>query len=210
MKEPKWLLCDDDFYDCDWFINFLPDVGVFCSSYAKVFAEGVRFYDFEYMDCPHCGYYGRNYIMKKGYKCKKCHKKYSITTGTYIQDSKLPMEYWYRLCYLLGDLKVPLNSRALARDLCISQKSCYLNLLKVKEALRYDFKGINFSIPLEMDSYKLIGMLLTINPKIKEERIKTELRKNSELNKLLKELPDSNLGPNNKPYEFSKKTINHE
>ncbi len=205
MKEPKWLWDDESYYDVDWLMEQLPDVGVFCSGYAKFFAEAIRFYNFEDMDCPHCGSYGRNYIMKKGYKCKKCRKKYSIRTKTYLHDSKLPMAYWFRLCYLLADLKVPLNSMALSRDLCITQKACYYNLLKVKKALGYDFKGIKFSIPLKTDSYTLMEMLLTINPKTEEQKIEIELRKNIELDKLLEELPDPNIGPYNKPYEFSKK-----
>ena len=161
-KQPKWLWDDDSYCDNNWMMEFLPEVGVYCPMYATINAEYSRFLEFEDMDCPHCGYYGRNYIMKKNFKCKKCRKKYSLTTGTYIQDSKLPMEYWFRLCYLLADLKVPLNSRALARDLCISQKSCYYNLLKVKKALGYNFKGINFSIPLKIHSWKLMEKLLTL------------------------------------------------
>lgn len=162
MNGKIWLLSDDDFYDRDWLMEFLPEVGVFCSGYSKSMFEVIRFEESPHTDCPKCGNLSDNYDLGKQWKCKKCHHKYSIISGTYLQNTKIDFCYWFRMAYLLGGLKVPINSCWISRDLKLTQKTVYYMLTTIKRALQIDVNGINFKLPYSVDDYKIIDSLLKL------------------------------------------------
>lgn len=68
------------------------------------------------------------------YKCgnRKCHKKYSVTVGTFIHQSHLPLNYWLITIYLFCS-KNGVTSHQLSRDLGITQKSSWIMLKKIRK-----------------------------------------------------------------------------
>ena len=127
-------------------------------------AEIIRFEELDKADCPYCGNLDFHYMIEKNNrrKCKNCGKKFSFKARTYLSGSKLSMVYWFRLCYLIGDLKFPINSKILCIGLGITQKTCYKMLIRIKEALEYNCNGIRFKIPKNINSFIIMSELLKI------------------------------------------------
>lgn len=79
--------------------------------------------------CPHCAS-DRVYRLKDGknFKCgnkKTCDKKFTVTTGTIYENTKLPLPTWFAAVWLLTAHKKGISSCQLARDLNITQKSAW-------------------------------------------------------------------------------------
>lgn len=90
--------------------------------------------------CPFCGsthvYTTKSRSTKPSkkdipeYRCadKKCAKKFSATTGTIFQSSKIPLRTWFAAIYLLTTSKKGISSVQLGTQLGITQKTAwYLN-----------------------------------------------------------------------------------
>lgn len=86
--------------------------------------------------CPHCGN-EKVYITNRGYKCadKDCHKKFSVTTGTIFENTKISLRYWFAAIYLGTAHKKGISSLQLSRDLGITQKTAWFLLHRVREML---------------------------------------------------------------------------
>jgi transposase-like protein len=92
--------------------------------------------------CPKCPYCGSNKYSKlkcgKRYKCynKKCYKTYSVTVGTVFESSRIPMNIWFAALYLISAHKKGISSYQLGRDLCVTQKTAWFMLHRLREAMR--------------------------------------------------------------------------
>jgi len=86
--------------------------------------------------CPHCGNVGA-YVTNRGFKCKakECHKKFTVTTGTVFENSKISLRYWFAAIYLATAHKKGISSLQLSRDLNITQKTAWFLLHRVREML---------------------------------------------------------------------------
>ncbi|MBD1364461.1 IS1595 family transposase [Mucilaginibacter sp. ZT4R22] len=86
--------------------------------------------------CPHCGNVGA-YTTNRGYKCKakECHKKFTVTTGTIFENTKISLRYWFAAIYLGTAHKKGISSLQLSRDLNITQKTAWFLLHRVREML---------------------------------------------------------------------------
>jgi transposase-like protein len=84
--------------------------------------------------CPHCGC-EKIYTTKRGYTCaeKTCAKKFSVTTGTVMENTKLPYRLWLMTIYLATAHKKGISSLQLGRDLNIPQKTAWFLLHRVRE-----------------------------------------------------------------------------
>lgn len=87
--------------------------------------------------CPHCGH-EKVYRTNRGFKCadSKCYKKFSATTGTIFESSKLPLRIWFAAIYLNTAHKKGISSHQLGRDLGISQKTAWFVLQRVRAMLK--------------------------------------------------------------------------
>lgn len=78
--------------------------------------------------CPICGVRDA-YRMGdcKNYKCrdKKCGSRFSVTVGSVMEGSKLPLSKWFTAIYLITAHKKGISSCQLARDLGIGQKAAW-------------------------------------------------------------------------------------
>ena len=141
MKE--WLLSNEDFdaacgENCDWMFDVLWDNGIISEEFAVFhFMSAGTNSDFDVIDCPFCGANDNKHypLGKNRWKCKKCLRKFSLTSGRYIDNTKMPITYWWRFCWLVSKSK-KINSCAIARDLEITQKSAWLMIDTLKAALK--------------------------------------------------------------------------
>jgi transposase-like protein len=86
--------------------------------------------------CPHCGNVGA-YVTNRGFKCKakECHKKFTVTTGTIFESTKISLRTWFAAMYLCTAHKKGISSLQLGRDLNITQKTAWFVLHRIREML---------------------------------------------------------------------------
>jgi transposase-like protein len=67
--------------------------------------------------CPYCGEIGRRYATKKPgrYRCGNppCRKDYTVTTGTVMESSRIPLNQWLLALDLLSSSKKRISSHQL-------------------------------------------------------------------------------------------------
>ncbi len=86
--------------------------------------------------CPHCGNVGA-YKTNRGYKCKakECGKKFTVTTGTIFESTKISLRTWFAAMYLCTAHKKGISSLQLGRDLNVTQKTAWFLLHRIREML---------------------------------------------------------------------------
>jgi transposase-like protein len=89
--------------------------------------------------CPYCGS-GRVYNIEKNkrYKCgnSECYKKFSVTVGTVMEASNVPLVKWFTAFYLTSAHKKGISSYQLGKDIGVSQKAAWFMLHRIREAMR--------------------------------------------------------------------------
>lgn len=89
--------------------------------------------------CPYCNN-EKAYVIEGGkrYKCasKACYKKFSVTVGTIMEASNIPLVKWLTGIYLVSSHKKGISSYQLGRDLGIAQKNSWFMLHRIREMLR--------------------------------------------------------------------------
>jgi len=86
--------------------------------------------------CPHCGN-TKAWKTNRGYTCaaKECGKKFTVTTGTIFENTKLSLRLWFATIYVCTAHKKGISSLQLSRDLNITQKTAWFLLHRVREML---------------------------------------------------------------------------
>jgi len=95
--------------------------------------------------CPYCEH-NKAYVIEDGkrYKCtsKTCHKKFSVTVGTFMEASNIPLTKWLTGIYLVTAHKKGISSYQLGRDLGIAQKNSWFMLHRIREVLKPQYDGL--------------------------------------------------------------------
>ena len=94
--------------------------------------------------CPHCGS-TENIAKLKGkstrkgvYKCNACEKPFTVTVGTVMEDSKIPLNKWVLAFALVNSSKKGISAHQLHRSLGITYKSAWFMHHRIREAMRMD------------------------------------------------------------------------
>lgn len=104
---------------------------------ARAYLEGVR-----WNSKPHCAHCGANdiSIVKNEkpvpYRCRKCHKRFSVKTGTLLANSRLPLRSWLLAIHLLTTSRQGISSSQLARALGCAQKTARRCEHRIREAYK--------------------------------------------------------------------------
>src|SRR5580692_2417339 len=106
---------------------------------ARKLIESVRWPDGPV--CSHCGTVNRAYPVKGRaglYRCaeKECRKDFTVTTGTVMERSKIPLHKWMMAFYLLNASKKGVSSHQLHRALGITYQSAWFMTHHIREAMR--------------------------------------------------------------------------
>ena len=79
--------------------------------------------------CGHCGEATRRYATKRPgrYRCGNpaCRKDYTVTTGTVMESSHIPLNKWMMGYYLVASSKKGVSAHQLHRSLGITYKSAW-------------------------------------------------------------------------------------
>ncbi len=88
--------------------------------------------------CPRCAV-AEHFLVSHGarklYQCRSCRHQASLTAGTLIDSTKLPLCTWFLAMYLIGQAKTGLSALALMRHLGTSYRTAWLVHQKVMRAM---------------------------------------------------------------------------
>jgi hypothetical protein len=74
---------------------------------------------------------------RKGvYKCKACEKPFTVTVGTVMEDSKIPLNKWVYAFAMVNGSKKGVSAHQLHRQLGISYKSAWFMHHRIREAMK--------------------------------------------------------------------------
>lgn len=108
--------------------------------------------------CPRCGeteHYG--FVKTRAlFQCHECGHQTSVTAGTTLQDTKLPLRTWFIAAYFVCTTKKGVSTPDLARKLGISERSVWFVNHKILHVLGKDQAKKLFGI-IEVDETTLEG-----------------------------------------------------
>jgi transposase-like protein len=91
--------------------------------------------------CPRCGVMGDRITKLAGkstrpgvYKCKDCRKPFSVTVGTVMERSHLPLAQWVMAAHLMAASKKGMSALQLARMMDISYEAAWFLFHRLREA----------------------------------------------------------------------------
>jgi transposase-like protein len=93
-------------------------------------------------ECPHCGATDRIYALKGKStnpgvrKCGHCRKLFTVTVGTIMESSHIPLNKWLQAIHLLCSSKEGVSSHQLHRTLEITYKAAWFLSHRIREAMR--------------------------------------------------------------------------
>jgi transposase-like protein len=90
--------------------------------------------------CSHCQTVNHAYPIKKAgwYRCaeKACRKDFTVTTGTVMERSHIPLHQWLTAFYLMNASKKGISAHQLHRQLGIRYQSAWFLCHRIREAMR--------------------------------------------------------------------------
>ena len=86
--------------------------------------------------CPKCGGYGCYRLHgRREYVCKQCHRQSSVTVGTVLHRTHLPLTVWFWAIYLVARDKRGVSATHLSRELEIAYSSAWYLLHRLRSAM---------------------------------------------------------------------------
>src|SRR5437773_6616289 len=86
--------------------------------------------------CPHCESKEVGFLStRKIWKCRICHKQFSVKVGTIFEDSSLGLDKWLPAMWLIANCKNGVSSYEIGRALGVTQKTAWFMLHRVRLAM---------------------------------------------------------------------------
>lgn len=106
--------------------------------------EAIRWPDGPY--CPHCGNLDQEKIAKgEGkahrpglYYCAACNGQFTVTVGTVMERSKIPLSKWLMAMHLMASSKKGMSAHQMHRLLGVTYKSAWFLCHRIREAMKDD------------------------------------------------------------------------
>ena len=87
--------------------------------------------------CPHCDKAERVKPVKsrkpQPYHCGSCRKYFSVKVGTVMESSKIPLQKWLLVTYLMTVARKGISSHQIAREAGVTQKTAWFLLQRIRE-----------------------------------------------------------------------------
>jgi transposase-like protein len=166
--------------------------------------------------CPHCDCKG-HYVLnprktskspsRKGlYKCKTCWRQFTVTVGTVMEDSKIPLNKWLMAYFIIGSSKKAISSNQLHRMLGVALKTAWFmshrirhsmkpnnplgNLLKGVVEVDETFFGGKSDVKRSKSSKSCVAALVERGGEVRTRVVASVTQKN--MGKCIRELVDKN------------------
>jgi transposase-like protein len=96
--------------------------------------------------CPHCGNCDQEKITGlKGkahraglYQCAECREQFTVTVGSVMERSKIPLNKWLMAMHLMGASKKGISAHQIHRMLGITYQSAWFLCHRIREAMKND------------------------------------------------------------------------
>ena len=86
--------------------------------------------------CPKCGGHGCYRLRgRREYVCKQCRRQSSVTAGTVLHHTHLPLTVWFWAIYLVDRDKRGISATQLSRELEIAYSSAWYLLHRLRNAM---------------------------------------------------------------------------
>ena len=92
-----------------------------------------------------------------GFECANCKYQYSVTTGTVLHDSRLPLEKWILGAAIICNARKGVSACQLARDLHVTYKTAWYLGHRLRRAMRETDWLTKFTGVVELDETYLGG-----------------------------------------------------
>jgi transposase-like protein len=103
--------------------------------------------------CPHCGSVDHYFLgTRKQWRCKDCNHTYSVTSGTWLHSSNLPLKTILIAIAILADASKRISASQLMRHIGVQYKTAFTLYHKLRSALlktRYDKPAMSGEIQVD-------------------------------------------------------------
>ena len=113
----------------DWTARFGTEEACEAELLRRMWPEGFR--------CPSCGGDRCSRVRGRAHKwqCTRCSRQFSVTAGTAMRGTKLPLAKWFLAVYLLTHSKRGVSAMELARQLGVSERTAGYVVLRLRGAM---------------------------------------------------------------------------
>jgi transposase-like protein len=96
--------------------------------------------------CTHCGSFSVTGLSGKAhrpgvYQCNDCRQQFTVTTGSVMERSKIPLNKWLLAMHLMASSKKGYSAHQLHRTLGITYQSAWFLAHRIREAMGNDKSG---------------------------------------------------------------------
>jgi transposase-like protein len=96
--------------------------------------------------CSHCGSFSVTALQGKAhrpgvYQCNDCREQFTVTTGSVMERSKIPLNKWLMAMHLMASSKKGYSAHQLHRTLGITYQSAWFLAHRIREAMGNDTSG---------------------------------------------------------------------
>jgi transposase-like protein len=86
--------------------------------------------------CPKCGNQTYSFLKSRGlFQCSQCRRQTSLTSGTVMHKTHLPMTVWFWAIYLISKDKRGISATQLATELSLSYETAWYLLHRIRKAM---------------------------------------------------------------------------
>lgn len=100
------------------------------------------------MPCPRCGN-PKSYVYGHRVGCTRCDMRWSITSGTVMADTKLPLTTWFRAMHLMSSTKQCISAVELGRRLGVSYPTAWYLHKRLRHAMTEESDHCQLGAPGE-------------------------------------------------------------
>jgi transposase-like protein len=105
-----------------------------CETKCREYLEELRWP--EGIVCPRCKHESISTLEeRKQYECNECRYQFSVTSGTIMHDTHLPLWKWFLAVYMIVESKKAVSANQLKRMLDVSYKTAWYLCHRIREAL---------------------------------------------------------------------------
>src|SRR5437899_8753883 len=120
--------------------------------------------------CPHCGTAdpyqlkpkadGKTHVRKGVWKCSRCRKQFTVTIGTIMEDSHIPLHKWLIAFHLMSASKKGMSAHQLHRMLGLGYRAAWFMAHRIRHAMAEKLTS-KLSGTVEADETYIGGKLRT-------------------------------------------------
>lgn len=115
---------------------------------ARAYIEAVRFR--ETMACPLCGTLELSASGQQRWWCSSCRRHVSLTTGTVMQGTRVPLRTWLAVCWHMTQSKPGISATSIAAMYGMPYNSAWTLLQKIRSGMDQSTRG-KLSGDIEID-----------------------------------------------------------